>query len=316
MPDSVPLLARGLHTGAVIALAGAWFFHAAIAPVRLGRCHDAAFAVAIITGIAWLLLQTAAFAGATTVGETLAALADVAAGTQFGRASLAGLLLLVVARGVWWHGHSRWHGGIAAVPALLALLSRGIAGHAMALTDPVLLAALALHLVAAAIWLGALPPLWVVIGQEPDAAARVVRRFSRIGIVAVIVLAATGFVQGLGLIGDAPGLLGTAYGQVTLLKTVLFAALIALALGNRFVLAPALPAGTPALRRSIALETGIGVVVIGLAAWLGTLPPGLHIQPDWPLPFRIALRPEPDPDLPVEAARIVAAGVAVPACSG
>jgi len=291
-------LVRGLHAGFIIALAGAWFFRAAIAPVRLGCFLPLAMTGAIVTGIGWLVVQTASFADAATPWATFAALPDVTVGTRFGHAAVTGLALLAAGWIAAGEGDRRWRNALASALALLGLLTRLSAGHAAALQNPVLSAALAVHLVAAALWLGALPPLWAAIGQETTASPRIVRRFSRIGVAAVIALAATGFVQGMVLIGDIPALLGTEYGAVTVGKTLLFMVLIGLAIGNRFVLTPSLPARVPSLRRSIVVETGIGLGVIGIAAWLGTLPPGIHIQPDWPFPFRIALRREvgdPDP---------------------
>jgi mono/diheme cytochrome c family protein len=41
------------------------------------------------------------------------------------------------------------------------------------------------------------------------------------------------------------------------------------------------------LRRGAILETGLGIGVLAVVGVLGILPPGLHTQPGWPLPFRI-----------------------------
>jgi putative copper resistance protein D len=73
----------------------------------------------------------------------------------------------------------------------------------------------------------------------------------------------------------------TPYGQVLLVKLLLFAAMLGLAGLNRFRLTPALGQALDAggasalasLQRSLALETAAAFLVLALVAWLGTLPP-------------------------------------------
>ena len=43
------------------------------------------------------------------------------------------------------------------------------------------------------------------------------------------------------------------------------------------------------LRRNALLEAGLGLCVLSIVAILGILPPGLHTEPGWPLPFRLEL---------------------------
>ncbi len=81
---------------------------------------------------------------------------------------------------------------------------------------------------------------------------------------------------------------------MALLKLVLFAALIGLAGSNRFRLTPALGTASAAraksrLGRSIAIETGVGLLVVLAAGVLTNLPPAMHVQPVWPFAQRPSL---------------------------
>ena len=68
------------------------------------------------------------------------------------------------------------------------------------------------------------------------------------------------------------------------MKLVLFAAMLGLAARNRFRLTPAIAssansgsletaAAVRSIGRSVALETGLALIILGLIAWLGTLSP-------------------------------------------
>jgi putative copper export protein len=108
---------------------------------------------------------------------------------------------------------------------------------------------------------------------------------SGVGSTAVALIMLTGLVNSWFLVG--PGRLAdiwtTPYGQVLLAKLVVFAGMLGLAASNRYRLTPALGGALgagispldslSALRRSIVLETAAAFVVLGLVAWLGTLPP-------------------------------------------
>jgi putative copper resistance protein D len=74
----------------------------------------------------------------------------------------------------------------------------------------------------------------------------------------------------------------TLYGQLLIAKLVLFAVMLALAAANRFRLTPEFnralhnngTSGAIAkLRKSLALELSIALIILSLVAWLGTLEP-------------------------------------------
>jgi mono/diheme cytochrome c family protein len=177
---------------------------------------------------------------------------------------------------------------------------------------------------AAGVWLGGLPPLWIVVARAPaDVAWRAARRFSPVGILCVGVLLATAIYQGWVLLGGIPGLFGTAYGWVALVKISLFGVLGILAARNRFRHTPGLQgasaiAARRMLGRNIAWETAAGVVISLAAGVLTELPPAMHALIVWPFPYRISFDAvSEDADLRAEVLKgAILAGLGVVAILG
>jgi copper transport protein len=112
--------------------------------------------------------------------------------------------------------------GLAATWAMAEHASTGIqAGLAMPVD--------VLHLLAVAAWLGGLATLLVSLYRAPSIEASAVRRFSRIALGSVSVLAATGIYQSWRQVGSWSALTGTAYGQLLLVKIGLVAVLVGVA---------------------------------------------------------------------------------------
>jgi putative copper resistance protein D len=143
------------------------------------------------------------------------------------------------------------------------------------------------HLLAAGLWLGGLVPLrWFLRRARAtrDAAtitlARdAVRHFSRMGYAAVALIAFTGAINGILLVGGTGAMLRTPYGRLLAVKLLLFSAMVVVALVNRFRLAPRIscdPAAFGALCRSVALEQGLGLAILAVVSVLGTWPPAIH----------------------------------------
>jgi putative copper resistance protein D len=149
-----------------------------------------------------------------------------------------------------------------------------------------------LHLIASATWVGALlglillviRPLAQVDLDHLELTHRALHGFGTIGTVVVVTLVLTGLVNSWLLVGfeNVRSFLTTLYGQLLFAKLLLFGAMLALAALNRFRLTPAFELSIAkadhrgalvALRRSLALETTLVVVILGLVAWLGTLAP-------------------------------------------
>jgi copper resistance protein D len=246
---------------------------------------------ALATAILWFQFTTAGMAG------DLAALADperltLVAGTSFGRVwtfrlALAAALVLAAfrRRAPPWHAALVLGSGV--LVASIARTGHAIEGEgAAALIHSV---SDALHLLAGAIWMGALTALVMIAnaaGREPNLAgalAHALARFSAIGPWVVGILALTGLVNSWVLIGPAHvGALATSrYGTVLMAKVMLFVVMLAFAAAHRLALAPGLKAALGAagakpklrqLRATLAIETGLGAAVLAAAAWLGTLP--------------------------------------------
>ncbi|HEX4111227.1 MAG TPA: CopD family protein, partial [Stellaceae bacterium] len=189
--------------------------------------------------------------------------------------------------------------GFRGVPArCIALAASGAAcatqaaiGHAAAAGGLALPLVETLHILAAGAWLGGLTPLWFVLASDRPTALAALRRFSRLGMICVVTLAATAPIQGWALIGGIGAWFGTLHGVLALSKAVLFAVLLALAALNYFRLAPALAktGATTSLRVSIVAETALGLAVLFVAAQMASVAPGVHARPEWPFAWRPSL---------------------------
>ena len=326
-------LLRGAHVAALVSLFGTLVFVTLVvsstmaeatieAPHlrrRLLRIARISAACALIIGIAWIALESAVITGADSLAMTLHALPVVALRTQFGQWLLVrGVLLLVVLPllGSWRVGNA-----IAAVLAAVAVAVQPMLGHAGALGGSLgttLIISEVLHLLAAGAWLGCLLPLFITIGTLPhNAAASVCRSFTPIGLSAVLVLGGTATVQVAEFMGGLPGLFGTGYGQVALVKLGLFVVLLTLAAVNRLALTERLAGTAPNaarrhMRASIAAETVLGLLVVITAGFLASHAPGTHEQPVWPFPWRPSLSVFYEPDLRGEViGALFAVGVAI-----
>ncbi|WP_439125200.1 MAG: copper homeostasis membrane protein CopD [Pseudomonas rhizophila] len=146
-----------------------------------------------------------------------------------------------------------------------------------------------LHLWAAGAWVGALTAFALLLRQAEHrlpVLARTLTGFETAGAVIVVVISVTGVVNYLFIVGPrVDGLLDSTYGQLLALKVVLFAAMLVFAALNRFHLSPLLEqarqtgehsVAVNALRRSMALELSVAVVILALVAWLGTLSPAME----------------------------------------
>jgi mono/diheme cytochrome c family protein len=145
-----------------------------------------------------------------------------------------------------------------------------------------------------------------------EQAAAVCERFSPIGLACVVVLAGTGFAQGLQLIGSVPALFGTTYGQIAVLKITLFLVALVLAAVNRLWLTDRLSRGNRGavghLRLSVCLETCIGLAIVTAAAFMASSPPAAHTTPVWPFSWQFSLiTVDEDPDFRREVIVSVAA---------
>lgn len=223
----------------------------------------------------------------------LAALLDeTAIGTAF-KVRIAALLvaLPVCWRAAWSRTSTAFVSGLGTV----ALGSLAWNGHGAANDGPggwAHLIADIVHLLAAGVWVGALVGLLTLLLRArsglPDRSARValahraLAGFSTVGVLAVGLIVLTGLVNSWFVIGvgNITSLAATPYGQLFVLKLLVFVGMIGLAGLNRR-LTPAIVASSEAdvaaamrsIRRSVAVESGLALIVLGLVARLGTAAP-------------------------------------------
>lgn len=251
------VLLRGLFVGMLLAGFGTALFRAAVLPRALARAEPAEaarvrthlrrlalaeVAAALLLLPAWTLAQAADMADADTLADALGAVPAVLTGTQFGHLALTQAAVLLGGLALCWRDRP-WPGAVA-LGAATALQAGH--GHAWAMQrgSGLLLVAGVVHLLSAGGWIGGLPPLLLVVRSAPArVAAAAARWFSPLGKWCVGGVAGAAVYQAWRLIGGVSGFVGTAYGRVALVKLALFAVLTALAVLNRYRLAPALARG-------------------------------------------------------------------------
>jgi len=252
------------------------------------RWLAAGAALLALASLALVAAQASLFAGSFSAGLTGEAIGAVIGSMALGKAALVRAALAGLALAALLALPSRRPAWLAAACCSgLATASLAWLGHAGAAEGPLHrlhLAADALHVLAAAAWIGALAGLLLLARADCGDPRRAtlhhaLRQFSGIGSLLVVLLVATGLINAWLVVGPAQALTGwtTPYGRVLAAKLALFAAMLVLAARNRWRLTPALAArpdtAAAALRRSVALEAGAGLAVLALVAWLGTLEP-------------------------------------------
>ena len=197
------------------------------------------------------------------------------AGTQFGGVWVWQILLAFVALAVVWLKPRR-PGRLLLVLFCAQLLLLASVGHA-AMNDGwlgiVQRTNHALHLFCVASWFGGLLPfiycLRLAHGRWRQAAICTMMRFSRYGHLAVAGAIASGVVNALliqgGLISTSP------WGRMLLFKCALVAAMVAIALVNRYVLVPRMSAGGTRAEQLIVRTTQIEIALGALALFAVSL---------------------------------------------
>ena len=315
---TIHLAATAVTAGAVVFLvlvaSPAWRAAADLAASgyrrRILRMAAVGLTVAVLSGAARVVLEAASMSGRPLAATfTEGTLWTVLTRTTFGvTADVWTALAISLAACLAFLGTRRWATWIAPLLAASLLGALAWSGHAAAtdgLDGHLHLAADALHLIAAGTWLGSLVALAVLLAtacrhSDPawrDIAAAATLRFSMLGIASVTTLLGSGIVNAWFLAGSLPALLGTAYGRLLLIKIALFGAMVSVAAANRLRLTPRLAHSLSSedhgkalrqLTRNTLIEVALGLIVLVIVGALGTLPPGIHVQPTWPLPFRFS----------------------------
>jgi copper transport protein len=180
--------------------------------------------------------------------------------------------------------------------AIVALaLTAPLGGHSGTYSPSGLLVVVdTLHVLAVSAWLGGLAMLLFALpiavraldrGERLPLVAAATGRFSRLAMSAVALLLLSGIVQSIALVGAFDAFVETAYGRLVLAKIVLFLGLISFGAYNQRRLLPRLrtvadggeePERAAALlRRSVACEVALALIVLGLASVLVATEPAV-----------------------------------------
>src|SRR6202166_4492793 len=181
-----------------------------------------ALAVALLSGVGWLLLQAVSMSGLPP-GEAMTSqvLSTVLNETQFGVVTeIRSVLAIILATALAFDRIPlvNWVALAAALGLTASIAWTGHAASTLGELGNLHLAADALHLIAAASWIGGLMPFALLLaGVRRHGGASLARdatqRFSTLGIVSVATLAVTGLVNSWILVGSFRALPVTEYGQ-------------------------------------------------------------------------------------------------------
>ena len=265
-----------------------WFVPAGLAAVvadRLRRWEFAAVIVAVSATAAKLPAEVASVGDGWRDAADPEMIGSVIGDTSGGHAwvvQAAAALLILLAR--WAPPRARRATTAIASAALLAGLS--LTGHAV--LHEGWLGALhrfndVLHVLSGGAWFGGLVPVLVILGALGQEAWRgdatlALRRFSRAGHIAVALVLLSGLVNTALVLGRWPTAWSSPYDALLDAKIAAVAAMVGLALVNRYVFTPMMARHSPearaALRRATSAEVLLGFFAIALVAIFGLLDPG------------------------------------------
>lgn len=211
---------------------------------------------------------------AVSVGELLDTSVGRALAWRAVAIGAAGVALLAVRR-----ASPRFRSDWMAAAGLAAFAAIGVhvaAGHAAAGGWPngASVASQWAHFAAAGIWLGGLAALLVgVRGAPSEEKAVAIRRFSRLALVALVVVAATGIARAVDELSSWREIFSTSYGRAVLLKALLILALAGFGALHRRRSVPAAATDLGPLRRISQGELLLAAGALAVAAVLGAIPP-------------------------------------------
>ena len=280
---SAMVLCRFLHFTVVLMLFGAWVFR----PLLLNRESLALdrrlasvcrwlTAVALVSGVCWLLLITASMAGDWEAAFDPATLQLVLTNTFFGQVwgwhlLLNGVLmaLLLTPLGA--------NLPIRLILASLLLATLAPVGHGAmldGLNGQLLILNQIVHLTCVGIWLGGLMLLVMILRHPTDHGVSVIlQRFSGVGYALVAGLVITGLINVRVLTGQFwPTPLWSGFALILLIKVLLVVVMLGLALFNRLRIKDC-EQRMGALESSVIMEWLLGIGAVAAVSLLGTMPP-------------------------------------------
>lgn len=283
------VVCRFAHFAATMLLFGASAFMSALAPAGMvrelaapaRRMIIAALVVAALSALTWLALEAAQMGDGWADMINPDVLGAVAFDTAFGRVWLWRLALLPLLAAGLAFGR-RDHFGMIALIAAPLLASLGLVGHAAMQAGAAGAAQRlnqAVHLLAAGAWLGSLPPLVLCLRRGEGNArhradvATTLRRYSGVGEIAVALLVASGLVNTALTLGGWPIDFSSPYQTLLAAKIAIVAAMIVIALINRYVLTPRIATRSRALTIACLAEIALGLIALALVSVFAILAP-------------------------------------------
>jgi putative copper resistance protein D len=248
-------------------------------------------ATAFVSGLVWFASVTFNMAGKLDLDAVWSVLSE----TSFGKVWMIRLILMIILVLATLKlkspaGRLSWVFPTLCAGLLVSLAGVGHTQMESGITHFIHIGADGLHLLAAGAWLGGLVSLFSLVARavrtsSPDwdaEASNAAIRFSGMGYLAVATLIVSGLINSWFLIGS-PSNLGTPYGQLLIVKLVLFGGMLGLAGVNRLLIVPKLikanvghqSRGLASLRRHIAGEQALGLAIISIVSALGTMQPAV-----------------------------------------
>ncbi len=264
-------------------------------PIR--RLVWTGWTVAVLGAVAEFLLQGPYSAGSGLSTATQSTLLDATLHINAGQLLSVRVLLIGILGAVLTalfadrRRRPSWAAEVAATVGVGIVVTFAAAGHTQT-ANPRWLAVLvdALHLTAMIVWLGGLAVLLVAAltrshrsaadgdadRADTDELSAGLPVFSRIALACVVTLAVTGTIQAWREIGSVAAITSTRYGQLVLLKVVLFCGLVGLGYLARRALKRAAGGGSALvrLRRTLLTEVTVGASVLAATGVLIAQPPG------------------------------------------
>ncbi len=292
-PSLIDTLIRWSTLAALVLVAGGF----AYAPFALAAPELASFRAALVSKRRRLLWVALGLLGITLIAGVALRAAETgptsALSGRFGLVVLARVVFIALLALLLWRHWDEMP--LIALPCAFLLFSQSLLSHSAAEAQW-LLPTLAdwLHLSAAAIWLGGVVMLALVVAPAAltdrtylkDLGASIMR-FSPLAIGSVIVIYLTGIAQSIHFVGSPEALLLTAYGRVLLAKIILGIVMIGFGAFYQRYVAPRIGAAedkasrsAKRFRTSILAEAAVGLLLLAAAGTLTALPAGRDVVPD------------------------------------
>lgn len=298
--EILAIISRWTHFTAAMLLFGASLFpfyaspHTLLDKIQSEKLHRwlrglsrIAAIVLLLSAFLWWMSVAMAMGGGWQYVADPETLRTVLFDTMFGKIWLVRILIslvIIVVIGL----RSERQKTLQLTLSLFLLGSLGAVGHAVMFTGTTGAAhvtAQVAHLIAAGFWIGGFSPLaWVIrhaiqSGEKAwlDYAILSTRAFSRFGLFAVVLIFLSGSLMSVFLVQSWFFLFHSLYGQILLVKILLFGLMCGFALFNRTALMPNLssrPLSRTQLLKNIIMEQVLGMGALVVVSVLGTLPPG------------------------------------------